>query len=124
MAQLGRYHGTGRLAHIEDLAEAEAVPPNYLVQILNELRNGGMVTSRRGKQGGYALPADPAAITLYDVMRVVDPGLFGQEPSLAGQSGPQVARMLGQLGAKMESEAKSLTVRDLMPTESGPMYYI
>jgi hypothetical protein len=37
------------------LAGIEAVPANYLVQILSELRNGGLITSRRGKQGGYML---------------------------------------------------------------------
>ena len=55
LAQLARTYGTDELAHIEELAQVEAVPANYLVQILSELRNGGLILSRRGKQGGYAL---------------------------------------------------------------------
>ena len=55
LAQLGLTYGQGKLAHIETLASAEAIPANYLVQILNELRGAGLIVSKRGKQGGYAL---------------------------------------------------------------------
>lgn len=124
LAQLGRYQGTSKLAHIDSLAEAEEVPSNYLVQILNELRNGGIITSRRGKQGGYALAKEPDVISLYDVMRVIDPGLFTSEPSRAGQSGAHVAQALNLIGSAFEEKAKGLTLRDLMPKDAGPMYYI
>jgi len=124
LAQLGRYYGAPQLAHIEDLAEAENVPSNYLVQILNELRNGGVITSRRGKQGGYALAKDPEEISLFDVMSVIDPGLFANDPSRVGQSGPMVAEALQVIGAAFEEKARALTVRDLMPKEAGQMYYI
>lgn len=124
LAQLGRYHGGARLAHIEDLADAEDVPSNYLVQILNELRNGGVINSRRGKQGGYALAQEPEAITLFEVMRVIDPGLFANAPSRAGQSGPMVAEALNQIGDAFEVRAREITIRDLMPRDAGPMYYI
>ena len=52
LAQLARTHGQEKLAHIDELAEAEKIPANYLVQILNELRNAGLIISKRGKQGG------------------------------------------------------------------------
>ena len=55
LAQIARMHGTRELAHADSLARLEAVPPNYLAQILAELREGGLITSRRGKAGGYAL---------------------------------------------------------------------
>ena len=48
-----RLHGAGTLAQIEQLAAVEAVPPNFLAQILGSLRDGGVVTSKRGIQGGY-----------------------------------------------------------------------
>jgi Rrf2 family transcriptional regulator, cysteine metabolism repressor len=72
LAQLGRMHDTDELAHIEELARIEGVPANYLVQILSELRNGGVITSRRGKQGGYALARAPEAITLWEVVRLIE----------------------------------------------------
>ena len=72
LAQLARHHGEERLAHIEELAKLEAVPANYLVQILSELRNVGLITSRRGKQGGYALARPPDRITLYDIVKLIE----------------------------------------------------
>ena len=38
---MAKFYGTDELSHIEQLAEIESVPANYLVQILSELRNKG-----------------------------------------------------------------------------------
>ena len=46
--------------------------PNYLVQILIELKAAGLVSSVRGKGGGYRLAKAPQKITLGDVWRAVD----------------------------------------------------
>ena len=78
LAQMAKYHGTSELAQIELLAEVEAVPANYLVQILSELRNGGIIISRRGKQGGYALARSPDDITLYDIVKLIEGDEIGR----------------------------------------------
>ncbi len=124
LAQLGRRYGTGQLAHIDELAEAEEVPANYLVQILNELRNGGLINSRRGKQGGYALAFRPADITLYQIIRVVDSEILDGRLSEAGQSGPRLARVWGNLSAKFEAFLKATTLEHLMARDGAEMYYI
>ena len=48
MAELARLHGSGELAQIDHLAQTEAVPANFLAQILLKLRDHGLITSRRG----------------------------------------------------------------------------
>jgi len=55
-----------------DIAEAEDIPRKFLEAILVELRDHGIVESRRGRYGGYRLtePADRVAAS--DVIRVVD----------------------------------------------------
>src|SRR5512140_3058350 len=87
LAQLARHHGNEGLAHIEELARLEAVPANYLVQILSELRNGGLIVSRRGKQGGYVLARPPEKITLYDIVKLIEGDLLELGGSAEGQSG-------------------------------------
>jgi Rrf2 family protein len=67
MAELARLHGSGELAQIEQLAKAEAVPANFLAQILLKLRDHGLITSRRGNQGGYTLARAPEEISLHDI---------------------------------------------------------
>ena len=64
LAQLASTYAAGDVRQVEDLATAEALSPNYLVQILTTLRQAGLVISRRGKNGGYLLARHPGNITL------------------------------------------------------------
>jgi len=124
LAQLARTYGNARLAHIDELAEAEAIPPNYLVQILNELRNGGLINSRRGKQGGYALARDPHEVTLYDVIAIVEPDLLESTISQKGQSGAKVSAVWAKLNDRFCEETRTYTLAKLLPKDVGDMYYI
>ncbi|HAH06229.1 MAG TPA: transcriptional regulator [Elusimicrobia bacterium] len=56
----------------EKLSEAEGIPRDFIDQLLLKLRRAGLVLSRRGAQGGYALAQPASAITLGMVMRAVD----------------------------------------------------
>jgi Rrf2 family protein len=57
---------------IGDLAERENIPKKFLEQILLDLKHHGVVTSRRGKAGGYSLLKPPREITFGEVLRIVD----------------------------------------------------
>jgi Rrf2 family protein len=54
------------------IATAQSIPPNFLENILADLRNAGLIASRRGAEGGYWLARPPAEISLADVIRAVD----------------------------------------------------
>ena len=68
---LALHHPNARPLRIEEIAQREAIPANYLVQILIELKSKGLIQSRRGKAGGYALAKTPREITVGDVLRAV-----------------------------------------------------
>jgi len=57
---------------IADLAARENIPRKFLETILLELKNAGVLHSKKGKGGGYALAKNPAEIVLGDVIRVID----------------------------------------------------
>ncbi len=57
---------------IADLAQQERIPKKFLESILLELKNKGILGSKKGKGGGYFLGRDPAAISLGDVIRALD----------------------------------------------------
>lgn len=57
---------------IADLAERERIPRKFLEAILLELRNAGILQSKKGKGGGYALARPAAEITIGQVMRAID----------------------------------------------------
>lgn len=54
-----------------DIAEAQAIPPRFLENILAQLKQGGFVDSQRGKQGGYMLADRERDITVGEVIRFV-----------------------------------------------------
>ena len=56
----------------ERIATAQEIPSNFLENILADLRNAGIVASRRGADGGYWLARGAEEISLADVIRAVD----------------------------------------------------
>jgi Rrf2 family protein len=56
----------------DQLAKAQEIPLNFLENILVDLRNAGLVASKRGADGGYWLARPADEITLADVIRAVD----------------------------------------------------
>jgi Rrf2 family protein len=57
---------------ISDLAEKENIPKKFLELILLDLKNHGILSSKKGKGGGYSLRRKPEAIKLGRVIRVLD----------------------------------------------------
>lgn len=117
-------HGRAELAHIEELARLEAVPANYLVQILSELRNGGLITSRRGKQGGYALAKRPEEISLHDIVKLIEGDVLELGAAVEGQSGKSVARAWREVRAVLEEKCREITLAQLAVRAGEEMYYI
>ncbi len=124
LAQLARSHVTDRLAHIEDLAKIEAVPANYLVQILSELRNGGLISSKRGKQGGYALARTPESVTLYDIVSLVEGDVLELSKSGDGFSGAQVDAVWDGVKQHLETYCRTCTLDQMVNPTGEEMYYI
>ena len=71
LCQLAR-HPEGQLMLVSEIAEREQAPRKFLELILLDLKRHGLVFSQRGKNGGYALAKSPAAITVGEVIRILD----------------------------------------------------
>jgi Rrf2 family protein len=54
------------------IAEREQIPRKFLEAILVQLRDNGMIDSRRGSLGGHRLAREPSSISVADIMRVMD----------------------------------------------------
>jgi Rrf2 family protein len=61
----------------EALARAQDIPLKFLENILQGLRQAGIVESRRGPDGGHLLARPAAEISLADVIRAIDGPLVG-----------------------------------------------
>ena len=54
----------------ERIATAQGIPSRFLQTILSDLQHARLVTSQRGREGGYRLALPPAEISIARVMRV------------------------------------------------------
>ena len=124
MAELARLHGSGELAQIESLADTEAVPANFLAQILSKLRNYGLITSRRGSQGGYTLARPADEISLYDILVAVEGQCLQLSGNSAGRSGRRVKQVWIEIGQELEAKLKSYTLDQIASQDPAQMYYI
>ena len=124
LAEMARLHGNGDFTQIEHLAKAEAVPVNFLAQILCELREAGLISSKRGIQGGYALARSPDQITLYDIMKAIDGELVDFSGGHEGRTGRRMKEVWTQLRAVVEKKARECTLDSLVTKASSEMYHI
>lgn len=68
--ELARRQGSGPVKIVE-VAESQAIPPRFLENILNQLKQGGFVESRRGKEGGYLLARPAESILIGEIIRFI-----------------------------------------------------
>lgn len=73
------------LVKIHVIAREEELPEKFLEGILVTLKNARIVSSQRGRDGGYRLRRPPSEVVLGEVVRIVDGPLapFGDAVELA-----------------------------------------
>jgi Rrf2 family protein len=100
------------------VAQAQEIPPNFLENILADLRNAGLVASKRGSDGGYWLARPADEVTLADVMRAVDGplanvrGLRSEQVQYQG-SAERLRDVWVAVRASLRSVLEQVTLADL-----------
>jgi Rrf2 family protein len=82
----------------EKIAQAQGIPARFLQAILGDLQHARLVTSQRGREGGYRLALPPAEVSIARVMRIEQGFLaevHGQRPE--DVSYPGAAEPLAQV---------------------------
>jgi len=102
----------------EELAQAQGIPPQFLVDILSDLRTDRLVRSHRGREGGYELARPGSEISIADVLRCIDGPLASVRDIGLGDlpySGPTAALtdVWRALRASMRSVLERTTVADV-----------
>ena len=62
----------GELCPVEEIVKAEGTPGPFTSKLLGDLVRAGVLTSSRGRGGGYAMARDPEEVTLLEIVSVVD----------------------------------------------------
>jgi Rrf2 family protein len=58
--------------HTAEIAARERIPRKFLEAILVQLRDHGIVESRRGSHGGHHLSREPSEFSVADIIRIFD----------------------------------------------------
>lgn len=61
-------HDRSTPLHAKAIAARQGIPSRFIEQILQGLKQAGIVRSLRGAQGGYTLAQDPSQITLAELV--------------------------------------------------------
>lgn len=122
MVRLGRSYGSGPVP-LTELARLENLPLPYLEQIAGQLRRGGLVSSRMGVKGGYALARRPETLSMADIVKSLE-GSLAPVSCLAEGGGPgecthadtpcSAHAFWEQLQGTITATLQSVTVADLM----------
>ncbi|MHC1764357.1 MAG: Rrf2 family transcriptional regulator [Verrucomicrobiia bacterium] len=75
MVVLGLRYGQDKVVPIQTISQEQNIPKRFLEQILNDLRTGGFLESKRGVSGGYRLARPPEKINLADLIRHIEGAL-------------------------------------------------
>ena len=113
----------GTTFQIRDLAEKNGIPKKFLELILLDLKNAGILTSRRGVGGGYLLARRPDTIRAAEIIEVFEgPMTAVQARTPGGRSGgeepsPAVSRMVAEASRAAAAVLSRWTLTDLVRDE-------
>ena len=113
----------GTTFQIRDLAEKNGIPKKFLELILLELKNAGLLESRRGVGGGYLLARRPETFRAAEIVAVFEGPFVTAEPGRGarkagrGEPSPAVARLVAEASGAMETVFSRWTLADLVREE-------
>ncbi len=106
------YNGENWPTRVHEIGERQNVPTRYLEQIFQRLRRAGLVDSKRGPGGGYALARPPGDISLADILVALEGSVLA--PSDAGsETDVQPAFVWELLEARVSEVLRGISVADL-----------
>jgi len=120
---LGENYGGG-LMQIKEISATKNIPRQYLEQIFNRLVNAGVVSSVRGKKGGYSLTNPPEKVSVLDLIEVLEGGI-----QLTSESNgvDAVNELFKQTESKLKTDL-SITLAELIirqqTLQANVMYHI
>ena len=123
---MARHYQSGESVRVDDLAEEQGIPPNYLVQILIELKSQKIVKSQRGKEGGYLLAKAPSEITFGEVIRCVHGAVF-DSPAINDPKCPvELRNIWSRMQKQLDEAADAVNFQQILEqsADKEKMYYI
>jgi Rrf2 family protein len=118
MLELAANYADAQPVRIKAIADAQGIPPRFLVQILLQLKTAGLVASMRGALGGYQLAKRPDGITIASIINAIDDRTLTPRSALAeANRSPAVETLLSvwrEIQAEEQRLLEELTLAELI----------
>ena len=118
----------GSSLRIEEIAQRADAPKRFLEHILIDIRRAGIISSRRGRDGGYLLIKPAESVSIGEVLRMID-GPIAPLPCLSrkayhpcedcrDEARCRIRKVFGDLFSAYLLMLESLTLADLLEDDS------
>jgi len=117
------YHEDRRIK-IGEISVNRKIPKKYLENILLQMKQAGLIKTKRGSGGGIMLGRKPSEITLAEVVRLMDGAIaptlsvstFFYEATPLQQS-PEFIDFFREIRNDISEKMETTTIEDLSPNE-------
>lgn len=137
LLELGQRYDKG-LVLSREIASSRDIPESFIERILLTLKNGGVIVSVRGANGGHCLARDPGEISVREIIELFEGSLAPIDcvneriSSLSACCSIEASCVLKDLWQKMYdsmlASIENITIKDLITQErsqkEGAMYHI
>ncbi len=137
LLELGQRYDKG-LVLSREIASSRDIPESFIERILLTLKNGGVIVSVRGANGGHCLARDPCEISVREIIELFEGSLAPIDcvneriSSLSACCSIEASCVLKDLWQKMYdsmlASIENITIKDLITQErsqkEGAMYHI
>ncbi len=128
MMELAASEGRPEPMAIREIVSRHGIPQPFLVQILQQLKTAGWVTSTRGSSGGYRLIPGLSGLTLLEIAEVVGCGDGGcSAESFPNRSSNQLKRVWDDATRAYRDVLAGVTLGELVASSresESAMFYI
>lgn len=108
----------GTLVMIDDISKSEHIPKGFLAKILQSLAKAGLIRSRQGARGGFALSHPAEKISVLEVIEVIEGKIAFQrcmeEGGCERADSCTLCAVFSEAQNRVTEVFSEMTVRDLM----------
>ncbi len=111
---------------IKNIAELNGIPKKFLELILLELKNAGILSSKRGVSGGYRFFIPPSQISVLDVYRAIEGNIEPTECIRSGDADCESAvasewcairALMEEVKVRLEDQMKKWSIKKMADLE-------
>ncbi|MFA6973702.1 MAG: Rrf2 family transcriptional regulator [Parcubacteria group bacterium] len=101
--------------NLQTIAREEKISVKYLERIIGELRKNKMLTSSKGKAGGYILAKNPKQITTGEIVEILDGPIAPTKCALCGIENKCSSSLVWiKLGQEIKKTLDNIKLSDLI----------